>query len=542
MRLLITLNPEREESFISYIVRLTEANGYETPSWIFSLSGIDYMELQWKFTFVFSRSEKLTNLAKLTGSTLDDLLSLLYIPAKSQSHYEDNHEYDFFGALLNRSIIRPHCPKVCPKCLAASGYSLRIWDCSLVTACPIHECMLLDTCPACNRRIKCVRNKLCICSCGFDWRETNLTTIPEGQLALSRRIYQLCGALPREKLANECESPLRGLGLQDFTIVMVFIAGLFGKLAWATGRPSRSIKLRNTQLHTLFTKAHKVFENWPHNFHQFVEVQSKGKKRFNPHGGELHTALKREFGSFYGRLYEDLPGHQFDFMREAFAQFLTNRVKSQSEPSVIPSCGAAKYISVVQARRLLKITHRTMFDLIKIGKIDFVIRNEGTAMQYLLRLSDVEDLKCKFEQSVSSRILAKELGVDCEVVRELGRAGILKTRWRPAVDGYHTTKFDRHSAQELLNRLSSLSMKAYEPDDGYEILDFSTASKLCESLGVTVAVFVKAIADGEVRPCAVIENPGLGRFLFTRATLARYCSKTTARSYSNSQSRPSTEP
>jgi hypothetical protein len=454
MRLLITLNPEREESFISYIVRLTEANGYETPSWIFSLSGIDYMELQWKFTFVSSRSEKLTNLAKLTGSTLDDLLSLLYIPAKSQSHYEDNHEYDFFGALLNRSIIRPHCPKVCPKCLAASGYSLRIWDCSLVTACPIHECMLLDTCPACNRRIKCVRNKLCICSCGFDWRETNLTTIPEGQLALSRRIYQLCGALPREKLANECESPLRGLGLQDFTIVMVFIAGLFGKLAWATGRPSRSIKLRNTQLHTLFTKAHKVFENWPHNFHQFVEVQSKGKKRFNPHGGELHTALKREFGSFYERLYEDLREPQFDFMREAFAGFLTNRLKSQSEPRTVPdvtSDGSDSYISVAQARRLLKITHRAMFDLIKTGEIDFVIRNEGTALRYLLRLSDVENVKDKFEQAISSRTLASQLGVDCEVIHRLAKSGYLQAKSRRAVDGYYTIKFDADAARKVIS-------------------------------------------------------------------------------------------
>ncbi len=30
-----------------------------------------------------------------------------------------------------------------------------------------------------------------------------------------------------------------------------------------------------------------------------------------------------------------------------------------------------------------------MFDLIKTGEIDFVIRNEGTALRYLLRLSDV---------------------------------------------------------------------------------------------------------------------------------------------------------
>ena len=92
-----------------------------------------------------------------------------------------------------------------------------------------------------------------------------------------------------------------------------------------------------------------------------------------------------------------------------------------------------------------------MFDLITTSEIGFVIRNQGTALKYLVRLSDVENVRCKFEQSLSTRDLAKELGVDCEAVRELARAGHLKTRWRPAVDGYHTIKFDRDSVLELLN-------------------------------------------------------------------------------------------
>jgi hypothetical protein len=463
MKLLITLKPKRDESFISYVVRLTEANWYDTPSWIFTLSGIDYIELQWKFTFVFSRSAKLENLARLTGSTFDDLLSLLYLPANSESPHEDNHEYDFFGALLNRSIIRPHCPKVCPKCLAESGYSLRIWDCSLVTACPIHESILLDTCPGCNRRIKCVRNKLSICSCGCDWRDINPPVASEGQLVVSRRIYQLCGAIQRERLPNEAENPLQGLGLQDFILIMVFIAGLFGKLAWATGRPSKSIKLRNTELHALFTKAHKVFEDWPLNFHQFLRVQSKGKKRLSPHNGELDTALKREFGPFYERLYEDLREPQFDFMREAFAEFLTNRLKAQSEPRTMPYAtppGSDGYISVAQARRLLKITHHAIFNLIKAGEIDFVIRNEGTALRYLVRLSDVENVKDKFEQAISSRTLARQLGVDCKAIQQLAKTGLLEAKSRRAGDGYRTTKFDADAAEKLLKTVRDLAVRS----------------------------------------------------------------------------------
>lgn len=231
-------------------------------------------------------------------------------------------------------------------------------------------------------------------------------------------------------------------------------------MAWATGRPSRSIKLRNTELHALFTKAHEVFENWPHNFHQFLRVQSKGKKRLNPHGGELDTALRREFGSFYERLYEDLREPQFDFMRKAFAEFLTNRVKAQSEQETTApqttTLGLHGYISVAQARRLLKITHRAMFDLTKTGEIDFVIRNEGTALRYLLRLTDVENVKDKFEQAISSRTLAKQLGLDCEVVRQVAKAGHLQTKSRRVVDGYRTIKFDADAAEKLLKTVRDL--------------------------------------------------------------------------------------
>jgi len=159
VKLLVRPKPEKGESFIGYVVRLTELNGYDTPSWILSLCGIDYMELQWKFTFVFSLSDKLRNLAELTENPITNLTSLLYLPTGSRERYGIEDEYNFNGAFLNRSIIRPHCPKICPKCLKESAYARRVWDCSLVTACPIHECKLIDVCPKCKSRIRCVRKQ-----------------------------------------------------------------------------------------------------------------------------------------------------------------------------------------------------------------------------------------------------------------------------------------------------------------------------------------------------------------------------------------------
>ena len=329
---------------------------------------------------------------------------------------------------------------MCPKCLIDFGYCRRVWDCSLVTACPLHECLLLDSCPKCRRRIKSVRKNLSICSCGCDWREIDPQFLSARELAVSRRIYQLCGLLPKTP-KEENENPLQSLGLRDFVVVLTFISGMFRNIAWATGRPSKSINLRNKDLHQLYSQAYSVFEKWPHSFHQVLGKQSRGRVRLSPDDGKLDTALQKEFGPLYEHLYQDLDGPQFEFMRKSFAKFLTKRLRSQSEqPSreLEPAFSETdKCVSVAEARRLLKVSHRAMSELIAANELPFVIRNQGTTLKYLVRLSDVENIRSKFEQSLSTRDLARKLGVDCEAVRELARAGHLRTtmetcgRWLP---------------------------------------------------------------------------------------------------------------
>jgi len=456
VKLLITPKPEKDEGFISYLLRLTEANSYDTPSWILSLSGIDYMELQWKFTFVFSCSEGFKKFAKLTGNALSDLIGLLYLPSPSPKNIMCDGNYNFYGAFFNRSIIRPHCPKICVQCLAEFGYCRRIWDCSLVTVCPIHECLLLDICPKCKRRLKPIRNRLSVCVCGCDWREVQPELRHEHEIVVSRRIYQLCGLLPLDHHSKERLNPLQSLALKDFVIVLTFIAGPEGEMSWATGRPSKSIKLRNEELHTHITKAYQVFHSWPHNFHQFLDKKSKGDVRFNPRDGKLDTALKEEFGALFKRLYGDLRGHQFDFLREAFAQYLNKRLRAQHKDEAglysVPASDDDKYISATEARRLLRISHNSLLELVKTGEIACTIRNQDRTLSYLLRLADVENVKMKFEQALGSRELAKELGVDHTLISRLVPEGLLRKKARRTVDGCHAPKFDVDTARQLLHR------------------------------------------------------------------------------------------
>ena len=454
MKLLITPKPEKDEGFVSYLLRLTEANGYNTPSWILSLSRIDYMELQWKFTFVFSCSEGLKQLARLTGNALSDFIELLYLPAPSARNTTCDADYNFYGAFLNRSIIRPHCPKVCVKCLNESGYCRRVWDCSLVTVCPVHECLLVDTCPKCKRRLKAIRNRVSVCACGCVWSALQPDLRREHEIAVSRRIYQLCGLFPLDHPSKEPRNPLQSLALQNFVIVLTFIAGHEGEMSWATGRPSKSIKLPNEDLHTHITAAYQVFENWPHNFHQFLDKKSKGDIRLNPRDGKLNTALKKEFGTLFKRLYSDLRGSQFDFLREALAQYLEHRLRVQCEDggrvSSVPASDDDKYISTTEARRLLKISHDSLLDLVKTGEIAFAIRNQYRTLRFLLRLADVQSVRIKFEQALGSRELAKQLGADHRFISRLVQEGHLPRKSRRTVDTYHAPKFDLGYREKII--------------------------------------------------------------------------------------------
>jgi hypothetical protein len=255
--------------------------------------------------------------------------------------------------------------------------------------------------------------------------------------------------------SKEHRNPLRSLALQDFVIVLTFIAGLESELSWATGRPSKSIKLRNEDLHTYITKAYRVFEDWPHNFHQFLDKKSKGDVRLNPRDGKLDTALKEEFGTLFKRLYCELRGPKFDFLREAFAQYLTSRLnaqyKSASTLASVPGSRDNKYISVTEARRLLKISHDSILDLVKTGEIGFVIRNQQETLRYLLRLADVENVRIKYEHAIGSRELAKQLGVDSKLIKRLVHEGSLRKKPRRTVDGYHTLRLDPEAAIKLWN-------------------------------------------------------------------------------------------
>lgn len=79
------------------------------------------------------------------------------------------------GHFISRPYLLRHLrPQLCPACIFEFGYARSLWDFSLVAACHYLQCMLIDQCPDCARRIQWTRPSLQCCTCGFVWRRMEL--------------------------------------------------------------------------------------------------------------------------------------------------------------------------------------------------------------------------------------------------------------------------------------------------------------------------------------------------------------------------------
>jgi TniQ len=142
--LVIRIRPKEDESYFGFLIRLAELNGYDTPFSIIHAARLRSTTLTGPQCE--SNSEvNLGPLADLCGLEVDDLRKLVPSPA------DEPHALSILGHTFSRSLINLRRPRVCTECLRESNYCRKQWEFKAVTACPIHQIMLLDECNACGK-------------------------------------------------------------------------------------------------------------------------------------------------------------------------------------------------------------------------------------------------------------------------------------------------------------------------------------------------------------------------------------------------------
>lgn len=145
--LVITPRPDSRESAVGYTLRLTETNGYTSPS-VF-LPAISEVGVRG------AHAHALSQVAALDPPTAQRL------EVRSQGH-----SHVLMGHQVSSQDVNFHHHKICPICIAVDGIYDASWHLRVVKYCPIHRIRLIGTCGSCGKGLGILRPGPGRCRCG----------------------------------------------------------------------------------------------------------------------------------------------------------------------------------------------------------------------------------------------------------------------------------------------------------------------------------------------------------------------------------------
>ncbi len=271
-KLLRRPRPYADETLAGYIIRLTEANYYSSPHWILQMSGLRSRGI---YANVFNKDkDDLSGLSHICEVEESRLWSMAF-PVINLSKIRSLNTVEGFEQVISTIALTNNQAKVCPICLKESPYSRQIWDLSVVTACPFHDCLLIHRCPECQLQIKGSRPSVAKCQCQFDWRKFQPRIFKSERIDLSRHIYKLCQiiGLPEGNSFNiSSANPVSQLSLNSLVNLLNALLRLCHLLAIKEQVfPVRGYCDAWSDSLGYFDQVFALFTNWPDEFSQLVE-------------------------------------------------------------------------------------------------------------------------------------------------------------------------------------------------------------------------------------------------------------------------------
>ncbi len=505
MGLVIKDDPRTGEGLADYFIRLCEINHYESPRWIGWIAGVETTSTMYNVNFIFKDKDDLAQLSEATGVSADELLPLAFYPDPKTKGA------NYLAADMSVPIYSIHkaFTKVCPHCLTAKGFSKKYWSISLYTVCAEHNCLLLDRCPSCNRKISLMRKSVNRCICGFDFRNAQTLKGSSGCLSVARRIENF--EENNLTMTKQEHRALAELSLYNYARLLFFILGQIAGIFDTSGKYF-ALSIGNTEMHSLLKRAVAVFDNWPHNFHGFLDRLQK-----NPGIIARDTGILKDFGTFYRGLYEVLTEPEFDFMRNAFQDYLETHWRGGHIRKLKHLNGCSrKYITKAEAVKLLGVRDSCIDRYVKTGQLKGIVRTAGSRRLFLIERSSAYNLKRKMDSGLSLKGASYLLGIGHESVVDLVAHGHLSCLKCPA-DGYAFWLISPESIDNLMRMVSSkISDKS-----GLEQVSFYKAIRMVSSQGISIGAFMDMVVNGTISPSGEKAERGLQKYCFEKGDLEK---------------------
>lgn len=493
--LIANINLKAGESINGYFLRVAEANGMAHIRHFLAPFNIKPR--------VSYGKEQLVRMAAELSLNADDLV----------------RANPTMGAMIpskNARFIPVGRSAVCPHCLAEEGFLRAAWDNVLVTSCVKHGNLLVDRCPACEMPLTLERASVGFCDCGQHLSKIKTTQADPFLVALSAKLQGVT--------AEELEMLPLGMREQQPDELDGFLWYLhcYADESNATDSMTRPYPVEtNDAVRMMLGNIKAVLTNWPDGFHRLMtalESKSDGDS----------AGLSKQLGHWYRMLYTKYGTDHFQWMHDAFAQYVTEHFAGtlNDRTSRIPR-GLTQikgWISIAEAKNILGVQSQRIRVALDAGSLEGVVRSSGAQRDFcFIKRAEIECIKAARESYWSAREVQRRLEITKTQMERLIEAGAFnrhaENQRPPLVDD----EFLGSEVQAFMSTLESRVMN--RPLDPARSRHLGDVVVTRAANAQQVLQIYQSVVRGELKPCSI--NPevmGLHRFVFDADEIDEICS------------------
>jgi hypothetical protein len=517
-RLLFRVDPVPMESPRGYLCRVAHAHAYYGPWWLADLAGITPGRLE--------RKDRGMQLAYVLRLETSEWLKMCYRTVKGNGRHERR---SFLSQVISADQLNFSHPRICPRCLCDHPVWWAIWDLKLVSACPIHRCLLIDRCPACQRRLTWHRRSVYKCRCGLDLRKVKPETAEENLVTINAAIYRAAGFFQ-----EDCQSELRRANFLPVVADLQLDALL--KLARFLGSIQEGGILRRDQIRSfaklgtamkIGIEAATVLSDWPGSFREML-------KRMVPTQVE-NTDLNfhNVFGNFFRHLYTVLPRKEFGFLHNAFEEFVVEDwkglVRGQHYLFAPLTRKHSQWMSAQQAETTMHVNSKRLAALVRNRELEGIFVKTGRQhTECWIRRESLKVWSAKREADLARYMSCPEakrtLGLKHETLLKVAQAGLVRyvsgAERSFRSNGFYFLREDVSRIKHAFEKHAA-HVQPYTGPGKLIALRHALKNYLGRDSGLPAAI--RAVVDGRLVPVGYTKRfPGITGYLFPSEDLRKY--------------------
>lgn len=477
--LLLRPNYKFDECLHGYFQRVMKLNLYH-HHWFTKL-----LEKEDQFTFrkynIFNLEDNvLMKISHILGVELENLQKLNFELEK--------------GRLNSGSILKMHIStekmRICPDCLKEFEYYRKVWDLNAYTVCHIHKKLIIDECPVCSTKITFNNSLNYLCNkCGQDLCSS--AARPSYDVHLSKMIYE---KLHSTNVMFQSNNPLSQLSLNGLLGVLILVSNSFPEHLY--NYISVYKRLTISDLSICLNRSYSIFENYPTNFHIFLEqMKLKRREKFK----NLGDGVTRDFGQFSRNIYDYFSSDEFNFLRYGFEEYLDNNLQAYISSSFKKSdVFERKYMTGFQTIKTLGLRIDIIREFMNKGILRGYYVPENRLYNTILLKKDVEELKDNMIKG--SPGLASQIGLRTKDAYSLIQKGIFKPVVTKVVNSRITINI--YLKKEVNNLFASIDsrMKIKNDINKKGLITFDEALTLIKDANRGLIHFVSMLINGKCTP------------------------------------------